>query len=187
MTNFGAAVDRVKGDVRRAVPATLITRATTALGILGRNRLLTPAVTTHLALHRALHGGMAVTHLRQLAEVSFTPSAYCQAIARLPETFFRLLQILVTDRLRDDRPQDRWNGRRCHRGVTVSDLVQNLSRFPQLRLVGPLAVQFPRREPQPAFYSLALQWVILMLSAATLQRFGQLDEDPTMPIPAWLD
>jgi hypothetical protein len=125
MTSFAAAVDRIKGDVRRAVPATLITRATTALGILGRNRLLTPAVTTHLALHRALHGGTAITHLRHLAEVSFTPSAYCQAIARLPETFFRLLQILVTDRLRDDRPQDRWNGHRLFlidgTGVSMPD------------------------------------------------------------------
>jgi hypothetical protein len=112
MTSFAAAVERIKGDVRQAVPAALIMRVTSALGITGRDRVLTPAVTTHLALQRALHGGTAISHLRHLAGVSFTPSAYCQAVARLPEAFFGLLQILVTDRMRDDRPQDRWLGHR---------------------------------------------------------------------------
>ena len=135
MTSFAAALERIKGDVHRAVPADLITRATNALGILGRNRLLTPAVTTHLALYRALHGGTAITHLRHLAEMSFTPSAYCQTIARLPETFFRLLQILVTDRLRDDRPQDRWLGHRLFlidgTGVSMPDTPDLQAAFGQ--------------------------------------------------------
>jgi Transposase DDE domain len=135
MTSFAAAVERIKGDVSRAVPADLITRATNALGILGRNRLLTPAVTMHLALQRALHGGTAITHLRHLAGVSFTPSAYCQAIARLPETFFRLLQILVTNRMRDDRQQDRWNGHRLFlidgTGVSMPDTPDLQAAFGQ--------------------------------------------------------
>jgi hypothetical protein len=112
MTSFAAALQQIKGDLRQAVPAALINRATAALGIGGRNRLLTPDVTIHLALYRALHAGTAITHLRHLTGVAFTPSAYCQAIARLPESFFRLLQILVTDRLRDDRQEDRWYGHR---------------------------------------------------------------------------
>lgn len=45
MTSFAAAVETIKGDVRRAVPADLVSRATNALGIFGRNRILTPAVT----------------------------------------------------------------------------------------------------------------------------------------------
>jgi hypothetical protein len=135
MTSFAAAVETIKGDVRRAVPADLVTQATDALGILGRKRILTPAVTTHLALHRAFNGGTAITHLRHLAEVSFTPSAYCQAIARLPETFFRLLQILVTNRLRDDRPQDRWYGHRLFlidgTGVSMPDTPDLQAAFGQ--------------------------------------------------------
>lgn len=135
MTSFAAAVETIKGDVSRAVPADLINRATNALGLRGRNRVLTPAVTTHLALHRALQGGTAITHLRHLADVSFTPSAYCQAIARLPETFFRLLQILVTDRLRDDRPQDRWYGHRLFlidgTGVSMPDTPDLQAAFGQ--------------------------------------------------------
>ena len=135
MTSFAAAVDRIKGDISRAVPAALITRVTAALGITGRDRVLTPAVTTHLALHRALHGGTAITHLRHLAGASFTPSAYCQAIARLPEAFFGLLQVLVTDRLRDDRPEDRWHGHRLFlidgTGVSMPDTPDLRAAFGQ--------------------------------------------------------
>jgi hypothetical protein len=123
--SFAAALDRVKGDARRALPAPLIARATAALGLVGRDRILTPAVTTHLALLRALHGGTAITHLRHLGGVAFTPSAYCQAIARLPLAFFRLLQLLLTGRLRDDRPEDRWHGHRLFlidgTGVSMPD------------------------------------------------------------------
>lgn len=135
MTSFAAAVEQIKGDVTEAVPAELITRAATALGLGGRNRVLTPAVTTHLALHRALHGGTAITHLRHLTAVSFTPSAYCQAIARLPESFFRLLQILITDRMQDDREEDRWRGHRLFlidgTGVSMPDTPDLQATFGQ--------------------------------------------------------
>lgn len=135
MTSFAAAIGRIKGDISGAVPASLVNRATAALGIVGRKRVLTPAVTIRLALHRALHGGTAITHLRLLAGVTFTPSAYCQAVARLPETFFGLLQILVTDRMRDDREGDRWNGHRLFlidgTGVSMPDTPDLQAAFGQ--------------------------------------------------------
>lgn len=109
-------MEPIKGAVSDAVPAELITRATAALGLSGRNRALTPAVTTRLALQRAWHGRTAITHLRHLAAVSFTPSAFRQAVARRPERSFRLLQVLVTDRLRDDRPEGRRRGHRLFLG-----------------------------------------------------------------------
>jgi hypothetical protein len=112
VSSFAGALARIKGDVTRAVPAALIRRAAAAVGHTGRDRILTPVTTTHLALHRALHGGTAITHLRHLAGVAFTPSAYCQAVRRLPESFFYLLQVLVTGRVRDDRPAGRWRGHR---------------------------------------------------------------------------
>jgi hypothetical protein len=125
MSSFAAALGRVKGGVCRALPASLIDQVIAVLGLTGRNRILTPAVTTYLALQRALHGGTAITHLRHLAGVAFTPSAYCQAIARLPLAFLRLLQLLVTGRLRDDRPGDRWYGHRLFlidgTGVSLPD------------------------------------------------------------------
>ena len=125
MSSFAAAVETIKGDVTRAIPAALVRRATAALGVTGRDRVLTPLVTTHLAVHRALNGGTAITHLRHLGDVSFTPSAYCQAIARLPEAYFRLIQILVTNRLRADRDEDLWRGHRLFlidgTGVSMPD------------------------------------------------------------------
>src|SRR5262245_3684061 len=135
VTSFAAAVDRIKGDVARAVPAALVGRVTAALGIAGRNRVLTPAVTAHLALYRALHGGTAITHLRHLAGVPFTPSAYCQAVARLPEAFFGLLGLVVTDRLRDDREADRWLGHRLFlidgTGLSMPDTPELQATFGQ--------------------------------------------------------
>lgn len=112
MSSFATAVERVKGDLGHAVPEALIRRVADALDIAGRDRILTPVVTIHLALHRALHAGTAISHLRHLAGVTFTPSAYCQAIARLPEPFLGRLGLEVVHRVRDDRPEDRWLGHR---------------------------------------------------------------------------
>jgi hypothetical protein len=135
MTSFAAAVNRIKGDVARAVPVALVDRVTAVLGIAGRNRVLTPAVTAHLALHRALHGGTAITHLRHLAGVPFTPSAYCQAIGRLPQAFFGLLGLVVTHRMRDDREADRWLGHRLFlidgTGLSMPDTPELQAAFGQ--------------------------------------------------------
>lgn len=64
MSRFAGALSRIKGDVTRAVPAALIRRATAAVGHTGRDRVLDPVATTHLALHRALHGGTATRNHR---------------------------------------------------------------------------------------------------------------------------
>jgi len=112
VSSFAAAVDRIKGNVSQAIPAAIIRRVVDVLELPTRNRILNPVVTTHLALARALHGGTAITHLRHLSGVAFTPTAYCQAVKRLPEAFFGLLQILVTGRVRGDRRADRWRGHR---------------------------------------------------------------------------
>jgi hypothetical protein len=112
MTNFAAALDQVKGDLEHLVPTDLIHRVARCLDLSGRDRILTPTVTTHLALHRALQGGTALSHLCHLTAVTFTPSAYCQAMKRLPEDFFYLLNLATTQRLRDDRVGDHWLGHR---------------------------------------------------------------------------
>jgi hypothetical protein len=135
MTSFAAAIDRIKGGVAQAVPPALISRVADAVGFAGRDRALTPAVTAHLALLRALHEGTAITHLRHLGGVSFTPSAYCQAVARLPESFFGLLGLAVTHRMRDDRPSDRWLGHRLFlidgTGLSMPDTPELQAEFGQ--------------------------------------------------------
>jgi hypothetical protein len=69
-------------------------------------------VTTHLALHRCLHRGTAITHLRRFTPEPFTPSAFCQAMARLPEAFFARLGLVVAGHLCRADDADRWHGHR---------------------------------------------------------------------------
>jgi hypothetical protein len=66
--SFAAALDPVQGDVRRAVPPPLIGRATAALGLAGRDRILTPAVTTHLAPVNGYQIFSSSTQRRPLSE-----------------------------------------------------------------------------------------------------------------------
>lgn len=139
MSTFAGSLARIKGDVTRAVPASLIQRVADALGLAGRERMLTPVVTTHLALRRALHGGTAISHLPHLAGLAFTPSAYCQAVARLPEAFFVHLLAAVTGRLRRDRSADRWRG---HRLVLIDGTGVSMPDTPALQTAfGQPAVQ----------------------------------------------
>ena len=112
MGSVASAVGRIKGNLADAIPASLVDRIVHSLGLTTRDRQLTPVVTTHLAVRRCLHGGTAITHLRRFTAVPFSPSAYCQAVQRLPVAFFGLLALAVADRLRTDRTADRWHGHR---------------------------------------------------------------------------
>lgn len=112
MSSFAAALERIKGNLAEAVPAALIDRAAADVGLTHRDRVLTPVVTTHLALHRCLHRGTAITHLRRFAPEPFTPSAFCQAMARLPEAFFARLGLVVAGQLCRADDADRWHGHR---------------------------------------------------------------------------
>jgi Transposase DDE domain len=94
------AVRRIKGDLDRFVPDTLIRRLLADRIRPTRERTLSPTVTTNLFLRQVLHGNTAVTHLRHLSGLTFAPSAYCQARGRLPVEFFRRLQEAVTGRVR---------------------------------------------------------------------------------------
>src|SRR5688572_4582921 len=82
------ALHRLKGDLARFVPAPLIRRLLADRTRPTRRRLLTPATTTYLFLRQVLEGNTAITHLRHLSGLSFAPSAYAQARARLPVRFF---------------------------------------------------------------------------------------------------
>ena len=55
MVSFSESVERIKGDLPAAVPPGLMRRLCGELEITGRQRLLTPVVTTYLTLLRALH------------------------------------------------------------------------------------------------------------------------------------
>ena len=131
MSSFTAALNRIKGNLSQAVPAALIHRTAELIGLQSRDRILTPVLTTHLALQRCLEGGTAITHLQRFTSKRFTPSAYCQAMARLPEAFFGLLNILVTGRLRSDQRADRWHG---HRVMLIDGTGVSMPDTPQLQV-----------------------------------------------------
>lgn len=65
-------------------------------GHLWRDRVFPPLVTLRLFLLQILHGNTAISHLRQLSGLCFSPSSYCDARLRLPlESLQALLQKLV--------------------------------------------------------------------------------------------
>jgi hypothetical protein len=113
MVTFPQALRRIKGNVADAVPEALIRRLCRDLNYSFRQRRLTPVVTTYLFLQQVLHGNTAAGALRHLSGLDFTESAYCQARARLPLTFFRRLERAVTGTCRAAAgPAPRWRRHR---------------------------------------------------------------------------
>ena len=113
MVTLAHAVRRIKGDLDGFVPEALVGRLLVDRCRATRERTLSPAVTVNLFLRQVLHGNTAVTHLRHLSGLAFTPSAYCQARARLPVAFFRRLQAAATGRVRAGTTED-WRGHRVY-------------------------------------------------------------------------
>jgi hypothetical protein len=107
-----AALDRIKGELGRRVPESLIRRLLDDLDHRGRDRVLPPVVTTYLFLQQVLNGNISMAGLRRFSGLDFTPSAYCQARSRLPVEFFRRLSRAVVGRCGDDFPAGRWRGHR---------------------------------------------------------------------------
>jgi Transposase DDE domain len=129
VATLAQAVRRIKGDLGRFVPETLVGQLLAGRGRPTRDRTLTPAVTTWLFLRQVLEGNTAVTHLRHLSGLAFTPSAYCQARARLPVGFFRRLQAAVTGRVRPGAVA-RWRG---HRAVLLDGSSFSMPDTPELQ------------------------------------------------------
>ena len=78
-----------------------------------RQRLLDPVTTIHLFVLQILHGNTACSHLPHLTKKRFTPSAYCQARARLPLKIFQKLLNNVGQALEAVTDQaEHWRGHR---------------------------------------------------------------------------
>ena len=76
-------------DWTRQLEPDAIRGACRDIDYLWRQRLLDPVVTMQLFFVQILHGNTACTHLRHLAKLAVTASAYCQARMKLP---LRVLQ-----------------------------------------------------------------------------------------------
>jgi hypothetical protein len=115
MLSMSQALERIKGDTTQFVDPTLIRSLCRELELHGRDRLLTPVVTTHLFLRQVLEGNAPVPELRRIAQLSFADSSYCDARQRLPLSFFLRLNSAVLNRCRryaDDDPRALWHGHR---------------------------------------------------------------------------
>jgi Transposase DDE domain len=104
MLTIPQALQRIKGNLDHYLPEVLIRQTALELGFRFRERTLTPVVTTYLFLQQLLHGHASPSKLRHLSGLDFTPSAYCQARARLPVSFFHRLRRAVTERCRAAEP-----------------------------------------------------------------------------------
>jgi hypothetical protein len=115
MTSIAAALDRIKANLANALPESTLRQLAADLSPRSYDRTLTPVVTTYLFAQQVLHGNTAVGHLRHLAGLDFTDSAYCQARQRLPVGFFHRLHQAVLAPCRRQAGRDhasRWHGHR---------------------------------------------------------------------------
>jgi hypothetical protein len=101
-----------------------------------RRRELPPVATVLLFVTQVLHGNTAITHLRHLASMTVSGTAYCKARARLPLALFTQLLQRVVEHLApinvacsrqvgardadDDDAACRWRGHRVWRGDGTS-------------------------------------------------------------------
>jgi hypothetical protein len=135
VSTFAQALRHIKGNLTQALPASLPLQICRDLTRSFRQRTLTPTVTTFLFAQQILHGNTACSHLRHLAKIDFTDSAYCQARGRLPVAFFHRLMRAVTGRCYadgDDGPRTRWKG---HRVFLVDGSSFSMPDTPELQEV----------------------------------------------------
>jgi hypothetical protein len=115
MFSMAQALDRIKGDTTQFIDPPLIRAVCQEVGVTFRDRLLTPAVTTHLFVRQVLEGNAPVPELRRIAKLPFAESSYCDARQRLPLAFFLRLNAAVLDRCRryaNGDPRALWYGHR---------------------------------------------------------------------------
>ena len=95
MVSVSRALARIKEDLDPHLPPDAVEAACRAAGhARWRERVLGPVATVHLLVLQMLHGNAAITELRRLAKVAFSPAAYCAARARLPAA---ALQAMLRD------------------------------------------------------------------------------------------
>ena len=96
MASIATSIARIKQEGLGALDRGVIEKVCAQFGHAWRERELDPATTVALFVQQVLHGNVACSEVRHLAagaSKTFTPSAYCQARARLP---LEVIQSLLT-------------------------------------------------------------------------------------------
>lgn len=83
--NIAEVVRQFKQNWTSQLEPQAIEHACREAGLTWRNRLLSPVVTVQLFFLQILNGNTACTHMRYLARMAFTATAYCKARTRVSE------------------------------------------------------------------------------------------------------
>jgi hypothetical protein len=130
--SIAGAVARIKRDPLGALGRGAVEAMCGELGYVWRDRTLDPATTVALFVQQILHGNCPCAEVRHVAAGSFTPSAYCQARARLPLAVYQSLLTRVVDAAlpRTGEAGHRWHG---HRVFHVDGTTFSMPDTPQLQ------------------------------------------------------
>lgn len=133
MASVANALCRIKQDPLQFIDRPSIQRAAQAAGHAWRERQLDPATTLALFVQQVIHGNVPCSQVRHIAGRSFTPSAYCQARARLPlevyqATLAAVQELAVLPAI--GGADHRWRG---HRTLHVDGSSFSMPDTPELR------------------------------------------------------
>jgi hypothetical protein len=132
MASITASISRIKQDALGALGRGVVESVCIELGYAWRDRALDPATTIALFVQQVVHGNVPCSEVRHLAGKSFTPSAYCQARARLPLVVIQNLLRRVCDAamVATRQPTHLWLGR--HRVFHIDGSTFSMSDTPEL-------------------------------------------------------
>ena len=88
---LAAALRQIREDLAAVLSPDTLRSLCEQAGHTWRERILDPVTTIHLFVLQILHRNTAAAHLPRLTGRTFSPSAYCQARARLPLAVLREL------------------------------------------------------------------------------------------------
>jgi hypothetical protein len=133
MASIAASIARIKQDALGALGQGAVEAVCVELGHEWRDRELDPTTTVALFVQQVLHGNLPCSEVRHLAGKHFTPSAYCQARARLPLRVIQSLLTRVCDAalLATRQPNYLWLGR--HRVFHIDGSTFSMPDTPELR------------------------------------------------------
>lgn len=124
------AVAQIKRNVAEALSTEAIEEACRATDHSWRNREVGPAPTVWTFLTQVLHGNTACEHAVQLAGLSCSASAYCQARSRLPLAVWEHLLENTTRMARSTLRAPLWHG---HRTFWIDGSSTSMADTPELQ------------------------------------------------------
>jgi Transposase DDE domain len=135
MASIATSIARIKQDALGALDRGIIEKVCAEFGHEWRERELDPATTIALFVQQVLHGNVACSEVRHLAagaSKTFTPSAYCQARARLPLAVIQSLLTRVCEAamVATRQPNHLWVGR--HRVFHIDGSSFSMPDTPEL-------------------------------------------------------